>query len=733
MSGATPDQHLTEELEQLRREVVELKQHQAKLEQKLQNAAQAAIAPNGQLDAHPNYSTALATSMEAEARLKSLETRLQQSNQMLRQVTDSIPLAIFWKDCAGIYRGCNQFGAGEAKIEAAAIAGKTDADLSFSRKQVELFNELDRQVLATDTPLCHAVHTLIQPNGRQIWLDITKAPLYDHAGSAIGILTAYEEITERLLAQSALQQQWEFLHRLVDSFPNLILVQNWNGQVLLANQATADFFGTQIDQLLGEGAKRFFAAEIWERFSDENQEVILSEEDLLIPAVQWVDAQGQTRWMQWIKRVLPLPGSEELGVLAIATDITGQKQAQTEITELNEQLKAEGERYRNIYENSVVGIFQTTPAGNYLSANPALAQIYGYASATELIANLSDISNQLYVKRDRRAEFTRLIETHSEIKGFESQVYCRDGRVIWISESARAVRYQSGTTLYYEGTVEDITARKQAEALLATANEEITRLNEQLKAENLRMGAELDITRRLQQMILPRAAELQQITDLDIAGFMEPATEVGGDYYDVLQHNGKISIGIGDVTGHGLESGMVMLMAQTAIRTMLAMNETDPVKLLSVLNQVIYTNTHRMQSDKSMTLALLQYEAGVIRLCGQHEELIVVQADGQIKLVDTLDLGFPLGMELDISPFISQVELRLQPGEVAVLYTDGITEAVNPQNELYGQQRLYQVLRQSQPYTAKEIQQAVITDVKRHIGTQKVFDDITLVVLKQRS
>jgi len=97
-------------------------------------------------------------------------------------------------------------------------------------------------------------------------------------------------------------------------------------------------------------------------------------------------------------------------------------------------------------------------------------------------------------------------------------------------------------------------------AELGKANAAITTLNPQLQAENLRMGAELEVTRKLQHMLLPTAEELHQIADLDIACYMEPAAEVGGDYYDVLQHNGQIKIGIGDVTGHGLESGVLMVM-----------------------------------------------------------------------------------------------------------------------------------------------------------------------------
>jgi sigma-B regulation protein RsbU (phosphoserine phosphatase) len=267
---------------------------------------------------------------------------------------------------------------------------------------------------------------------------------------------------------------------------------------------------------------------------------------------------------------------------------------------------------------------------------------------------------------------------------------------------------------------------------LSKANQSITILNERLKTENSRMSAELEVTRQLQQMILPKDEELQQIEGLDIAGFMEPAAEVGGDYYDVLQHDGRVKIGIGDVTGHGLESGVVMIMAQTAVRTLLAVNEKDPVKFMSALNYAIYGNTRRMESYKNMTIALLDYEAGVLRLSGQHEELIVVRNNGDIEQFDTMNLGFPLGIESDISHFVAETKVELQAGEIAVLYTDGITEAVNAKNEQYGLDRMYKILQQNRHKSANEIRQAVIDGVMAHIGTQKVFDDITLLVLKQK-
>ncbi len=129
----------------------------------------------------------------------------------------------------------------------------------------------------------------------------------------------------------------------------------------------------------------------------------------------------------------------------------------------SEALRAAEEKYRSIFENSVEGIFQTSLDGRYISANPALARIYGYDNTEELVKGIGDIERQLYLDPNRREEFRRRIVTDGVVTGFESQVYRRDGSVIWISEAARGVRNVDGQIVIYEGTVVDITERKQLE------------------------------------------------------------------------------------------------------------------------------------------------------------------------------------------------------------------------------------------------------------------------------
>lgn len=268
---------------------------------------------------------------------------------------------------------------------------------------------------------------------------------------------------------------------------------------------------------------------------------------------------------------------------------------------------------------------------------------------------------------------------------------------------------------------------------LQWANVEIQMLNEKLKEENTRMSSELEITRKLQQLILPKPGELETIPSLDIAGFMQPATEVGGDYYDVIQSNGSIKVGVGDITGHGLESGILMIMLQTAVRTLAHAEIRNPMRFINILNRVIYENVHRMDTDKSLTLVLLDYSHKTKRLqiTGQHEEAIIIRSDGTVQCIDTIDLGFPIGIESDISNFVGQVTIQLSQGDGVILYTDGITEAEDTHGRFYGKERLCQVGQNHIHQSAEEIRTAIIQDLKLHIGEQMIFDDITLVVLKK--
>ena len=159
-----------------------------------------------------------------------------------------------------------------------------------------------------------------------------------------------------------------------------------------------------------------------------------------------------------------LIGRTPIGVLGIARDVTARKAAE-------QALRDTEKNYRGIFENAVEGIYQSTLEGLLISCNPAMARIFGYSSPEEFIESVADPKTQVHVDPNRRAEFVRLVQEQGVISAFEAQVYRKDGSVMWTSETARAVLDQDGKLVCFEGFLEDISQRKQAEEELRRARD----------------------------------------------------------------------------------------------------------------------------------------------------------------------------------------------------------------------------------------------------------------------
>lgn len=267
------------------------------------------------------------------------------------------------------------------------------------------------------------------------------------------------------LATSLLHQKHDRLFTLIDSLPGTVFFctndPKWSMTYL--SHGVLALTGYRSEDLIGNRALSYDTI----THPEDLPKVLEAIEDSVAGGQPYVveyriyTKSGQEKWV-WEKGAAVQDASGNvLGLEGFITDITDRKQVE-------EALRQAEVKYRSIFENAIEGIFQTTPEGHYISANPALARLYGYSSPVELMAHLTDIEHQLYVEADRRHEFISLLQEHDAVSDFESQVYRQDSSVIWISENARAVRDEAGTLLYYEGTVEDITERKRIKEQLQT-------------------------------------------------------------------------------------------------------------------------------------------------------------------------------------------------------------------------------------------------------------------------
>ena len=243
-----------------------------------------------------------------------------------------------------------------------------------------------------------------------------------------------------------------------------------------------------------------------------------------------------------------------------------------------------------------------------------------------------------------------------------------------------------------------------------------------------RLEQEMQVAALIQTSILPRVLAAP---GLAIAAEMIPATEVGGDYYDVLPTGDGTWIAIGDVAGHGVPAGMIMLMVQNVIAAMTrARPAATPSELYCAVNRVLVDHVRqRMQRDDHVTLTLMHHDGqGAFTFAGAHEDIVVWRAaTGQCERIETP--GTWLAVMDEIEEFIDTSELRLQPGDVMVLYTDGVTEAMNEDREQYGLDRLCDALAQLAGKDVETVCQQLVAEVLD--WTHEQDDDVSMMVIRR--
>ena len=247
------------------------------------------------------------------------------------------------------------------------------------------------------------------------------------------------------------------------------------------------------------------------------------------------------------------------------------------------------------------------------------------------------------------------------------------------------------------------------------------------KVARERLEKEPELARQIQVGILPRhlAAE-----GLELSAMMTTATEVGGDYYDVLPVQGGCWIGIGDVSGHGVTSGLIMLMVQSVIAGIVAKDpEASPREVVTILNRVLFENIrHRLIKDDFVTLSLLRVSSRRIVFAGAHEQFLVCR--GKTGIAERIATpGTWLGVVPEIGKFTTETTIDLEPNDLVALYTDGITEARNTKGEQYGIERLGAALESFHGQPIEAVRDGVLDEVAR--WTSKVDDDATLVLLRR--
>jgi serine phosphatase RsbU (regulator of sigma subunit) len=278
----------------------------------------------------------------------------------------------------------------------------------------------------------------------------------------------------------------------------------------------------------------------------------------------------------------------------------------------------------------------------------------------------------------------------------------------------------------YEALAEQVSGALEGARLTARLVEEATRRQ---VAERARLEKEMEIASRIQTSILPRDVS---VGGLEISALMQAATEVGGDYYDVVPVDDGCWIGIGDVAGHGLPTGLVMLMMQSGVGALARkMPDAAPRDLLLALNTMLVENVRaRMGQHEHATLTLIRYRRdGTLTFAGAHEEILIRRAEtGRCERVATP--GPWVGAKRDIAAGTVDSAARLAPGDLLVLYTDGLTEAVagDGSGARFGSDRLVALVESEGAKPPMAVRDALLAAVAAFAPVRE--DDVTVLVAR---
>lgn len=249
----------------------------------------------------------------------------------------------------------------------------------------------------------------------------------------------------------------------------------------------------------------------------------------------------------------------------------------------------------------------------------------------------------------------------------------------------------------------------------------------QLKAARDTIWGEMEIAKKIQTSLLPDKTSLG---NYHINATMVPAAEVGGDYYDIINtRSDEHWLAIGDVSGHGVESGLIMMMAQTSIYSLTNSNlDMLPSSVIKHVNTVIRNNIQRLNSNLYMTLQVIRLMDNHIRVAGKHQDIMIYRARNQsVDIIPTQ--GTWVGLTDFIDHMMIDHTVEIFPGDILLLFTDGITEAENNRGEMYGYDRLAEALKNNASESVEEIIQNLLSEVTAWL--EKQDDDITLVAVKK--
>jgi PAS domain S-box-containing protein len=498
----------------------------------------------------------------------------------------------------------------------------------------------------------------------------------------------------RKRAEESLRQSYALLHAVSEGTTDAVYVKDRQSRYLMINTAGARFIGKTVAEVIGKDDSELFSAETGRAFREADQSIMAT------GAVQTFEevgaAAGITRTYLSTKAPYRDAQGNILGVIGISRDISERKRAE--------------ERFRLVVDSAPSGMLMSDREGRIILVNAQTEKMFGYDRG-ELLGQLVEV---LVPDRFRdghpgnRAGFFADPTTRAMVAGRELYGQRRDGSEFPVEMGLTPIEMAEG--LFVLSAIADITDRKRAEAA-----ERMMRTRD----------GEFVLARTIQQGLLPKAPPV--LPGLEIAAASHPTQETGGDYFDFIpMSDGRWGIVIGDASGHGI--GAALLVAETrAYLRALALTNADPGRVLASVNQRLFED---VDAKHFVTLFLGQLDPlrrSLVYSNAGHLPAYVLGGHGAVKLV-LPSTGLPLGVVAH-GTFGNSPEVRLEPGDILLLLSDGIVEGRPGGSSLFGTKRTLEAIQAHHHESAGEILAALLHQV-RHWAGGAPADDMTAIVIK---
>jgi two-component system, cell cycle sensor histidine kinase and response regulator CckA len=362
--------------------------------------------------------------------------------------------------------------------QSASILYSTDEEFEFVGK--EKYAQISRWGTGT-------VETRwICKDGRTMDILLSSTPI-DPANPTEDVTFTALDITELKKIQEELRESQRKLSEIIEFLPDATLVIDKHGKVIAWNRAIEAMTGVKAEDMLGKGNYEYSLP-----FYGDRRPILidlaLHPDPEMDPSYTNIQKMGDTLFGEAYTPNLPRGVAHLSATASLLHDSRGEVVAaiecirdNTEHKRMQNDLQKSEKKYRSIFENAADGIFQSTPEGRFISVNPSLARMCGYDSPEAMIDDITDMAKQHYVHPEDRETFKRILAEQGYVDNFEHETFHRDGGTFWVSVSARAVRSGDGVILFYEGTHQDITQRKQAEEALRESEERYRTILEEIE------------------------------------------------------------------------------------------------------------------------------------------------------------------------------------------------------------------------------------------------------------